>query len=213
MAKMEQWSPLRNSNDDLHCCWNGWAKDMTGTLIKEFIDDFPAWMSSQQALTILYGEFKTNCRLHGRPCYTKPFTLKGLGLEDPTGQATHMYPVLPDRIKAAHSRQIAMWAAERAKQIGMDPEATEHQRMRGGLAHWFLRYYFILNANKKNAFLTEEDATAAHEAGMQALIHYQLLANAALTSEVLLYRVRPKLHYWAHTVLEVKQTRENPLWS
>ena len=63
---------------------------------------------------------------------------------------------------------------------------------------------------KADIFFNEEEATLAQKRGEQFLLWWQRLAYQALQDGVCAYKVRPKTHYFAHTILDIKDTYENP---
>ena len=59
-------------------------------------------------------------------------------------------------------------------------------------------------------FLNENEATEACSSGWLFLRSYQALARLAHDRKLTLFKLRPKLHYFAHVLLALAVTRENP---
>ena len=74
---------------------------------------------------------------------------------------------------------------------------------------WSL-WQFINICDHAGLFLTVSQAKAAAAAGEYFLVCYQKLAWAAHSSGHCLWKVRPKLHYFAHLCDSVRRRRLNP---
>lgn len=74
---------------------------------------------------------------------------------------------------------------------------------------WYLKDVIEV-MDKSGLILTREQAERIQESGHNFLTIYQKLAEMAFAAGVCSYKLRPKLHYFAHTVDEVTDTLENP---
>lgn len=121
--------------------------------------------------------------------------------------SSHDFPTLATRIKAARCKQMFIWSAEmsvsRAKRAG----ATRYCQERAALAHSLLSYVEI--CADADLFLTDAEARAAQRAGEEFLHWYQHLAAQAFAQGRCAWKLRPKLHYFAHVIHNLLDTKEN----
>ena len=59
--------------------------------------------------------------------------------------------------------------------------------------------------------LTQAEAEESQHHGVKFLLCYQHLATVACNKNICAWKLRPKLHYFAHIILEITETRENPV--
>ena len=69
---------------------------------------------------------------------------------------------------------------------------------------------FINGCARAGTLLTSEEAVQIRASGRIFPLLYQSLAEQAEASGACLWKVRPKLHYFAHVVEDVWTSRENP---
>lgn len=101
-----------------------------------------------------------------------------------------------------------IWAAHLCVEVACKPGASEYQKQRSCLAYSLLKYVYI--CSDADIFFTEQEADSAQYFGQCFLLWYQELAFQAYTQGRTYWKLRPKLHYFAHTILEIGDTRENP---
>ena len=201
-CEQHSWSIYRQRDDLLHLVWLGFAKDVSGQLLYDFAIARPGDMTNN--LQALYREMRAWFRDRGVPCNVRPW-----GKTTISWSSSNDYPTLEGNIKASASKLIFLWASWKAVQIVETGENTsDYSRMRATMAWNLSRFVAILDAEP--LFLSDDAAFAACHHGHAFLICYQQLAFDAIVAKVAAYKLRPKLHYFAHTVLELIVTFENP---
>lgn len=118
------------------------------------------------------------------------------------------FPRLIDTIKASWTKRITIWACHRALDVAANKNANEYQRQRACLSYSFLGY--IYTCNDADLLFTQDEAETAQTHAMFFLLWYQHLAYTSWQRGNIAWRLRPKLHYFAHVVLEIGDTLENP---
>jgi hypothetical protein len=201
------WDIYRSREDVLHQGYLGFGKDTAAQLMHDDAEElvaagaFPDVNDALQAEWLLHIDWwlARGVNVSSEPCFTKS-TISVSSATD--------YPTLAARVKAARAKQILTWACHRAVQLGSSPGATRYQKQRACLSYALLSYYEI--TDRAGIFLSPSQCREAQCYGQLFLQWYQTLAWEAYTQNRCAWKVRPKLHYFGHTVLELSWTRENP---
>jgi len=139
------------------------------------------------------------------------WTLTTLGL----GSSLNDFPTLAQKIKGATCRQMFKFAANLAVHKARDPAASEYQVQSGHCA--YNMFMFLDICARAELFLNDEEKASALLHGWYFLRWYQMLAVSSYNRGLCLFKLRPKLHNFAHSLLELADTSENPcklaLWA
>ena len=193
----------------------GWAKDYAAQLI---LDDalelvaarrFPNVEDALHHLWLLHCEF---CTEMGNPLQkVKPFTLNTLSL----GGSVSNFPTIVSAIKAWKCKHLCKWISLRTLELAAMPSASAYQKEQASMAHHFLCYIRI--CDRGDLLLNDLETDRACHHGWRFLRWYQHLATISFQKDRCAYKLRPKLHNFAHHLLELRDTRENPakhaLWA
>lgn len=115
--------------------------------------------------------------------------------------------------KAAASKILTLWLAERTIQWGSRVEATEADRVVGACMHSYAQMLRCMSQG--NHILTTEESTCFYQHAMRHLQCYAWLhahgQSAALhTPGRKSWLLMPKLHFLWHLAHDTKQTQLNP---
>ena len=195
-SRIRSWTTMRNLWDLLHLLWLGFVKDLLGSeLFLCALEEHPQ-LSLDDALLLLWREMRLTNKLLRRDCNVKKFS------------DNNDYPTLHSLVKGSQCKSIFMWLSRRSSQRLIPSQASELQRLRA-TALWSLRR-FVDVCDSGGLFLTVEATTDACSAGWLFLRSYQKLAASTFTQQLALYKLRPKLHFFGHLLLDLQQSRENP---
>jgi len=130
------------------------------------------------------------------------FTRATLGLADAMGD----FPSIQQKIKGAHSRSMFLFSAHRAVSLAASPSASPRCIMRAAMA--FNLFMHLDVCHRADIFLTHEQATRACAYGWTFLRLWQQLGLEDAQNNLCGYKVRPKLHAFAHSLLELMDTKD-----
>lgn len=118
-------------------------------------------------------------------------------------------PSFTDQYKAAHVRLFAIFLSEKYLSIYESlPSPTRRESVLASACKSLIVYLVILK--KGGPVLSASEAAKAQTNLREFLVSYVYLAADALSRDVALYRVRPKLHSADHICHNLKVSRENP---
>ena len=137
-------------------------------------------------------------------CAIHKFTSRTISWED-----NNDYPTLESRVKGSNCKIIFVWLAYKMIQIVASGKDVSPEAKLRAAAMWSL-LAFIKICDHGDIFLEDAEASKAEQLGNYFLAAYQKMADAALTSNDCLFRLRPKLHYFAHLLNFVAHSRLNP---
>ena len=165
-----------------------------------------------EALFCLWNDYLKFWRQRSASSYkVKCFTLNTIGL----GSSLSDYPTLASTIKGMKCKLIFFWLTTRCICAGNNPAAKEYVKERAQAAYHIVSYIDILD--QAELILSETEAKCAVFHGWSFLRWYQYFAHSFYANGVCGYKLRPKLHAFAHQLLELLDTRENPakmaLWA
>ena len=195
------WSIYRHRDDMLHGWWLGFVKDVSGQLLFDLAGGDGADLDV--SLKSLWLEMKAWLKDRGVTCNVKCF--KKSTLVD----KAHDFPSLKAEIKASQSKLIFLRVARKAIDVSHEGEESGYNHLRATTC-WNLLQVVRIFDDHEGPFLPEDAAKAAADHGELFLVTYQTLAASAIAFGRTAWRVRPKLHYAAHTFDEVRRTGENP---
>jgi len=118
------------------------------------------------------------------------------------------FPTLVQKIKGANSKRILIWALHRCVDVARADGASEVQKDMACMAHHLSSYIELCDTC--GLFFTEGQAQEAQNHGSKFLLWWQYFAHTAVGEQRCAHKLRPKLHYFAHTVKELTDCRENP---
>ena len=96
-----------------------------------------------------------------------------------------------------------------ARKVVIERQDTSWQaHVRADMLHYLM--VWIRTLDEADMFLTHEEAVRAQDAGRANLLCYQALAEDAAAANKSLWKLRPKMHYVAHTIEMLTETYENP---
>ena len=199
---IRSWSIMRWLWDLLHLLWLGFVKDLLGSeILLMAMDLFKAHPGTclKDHLHTLWREFKASKYTAAVPPFTTVLLQRS---------SERDYPVLHSYIKGATCKCIFKWAVQRTTQEAEKPDATEFMKFRATALYALNR--FVKVCDGAGLFLTPVEAQEASDFGWLYLRTYQALAGKCLSAGQCLFKVRPKTHYFAHLLIHVKCTRENP---
>ena len=156
------------------------------------------------ALFLLWRKMKRWFKARKVTCSVKCFSKKVLGWD---GQNT--YPSLASFIKGAHVKLIIIWLAnENINVVNDGIDVNPHAQLRATCNFAFVKFITILDGG--GLFVMDPDRDNAVKWGKAYLLCYQALAATAYEAELCLYKIRPKMHYFAHLLIELGLSGENP---
>ena len=88
------------------------------------------------------------------------------------------------------------------------PNKTEEQELRATML-WSM-HEFIIGLDHADTHLVEAETGRFVAMGRVFLLTYQKLADNARRDSKAFWKVRPKLHYYAHLLIHIERTRQNP---
>lgn len=195
------WSKSRNKFDLLHVCYLGFGRDLIGSMLVITSKLWYPRASLERGLAELFVNFRTWCRTRRISCTMKVFSLSTVGMQS---SGERVFPVLSSRIKAAKVRTMIKWMVQVARESRhLDGTASENR-------------YIMMSELGKFIHLCGTDgifmvhAEAAVKNGRAFLLAYQAEVERNHKLNKLLFKVRPKLHYFSHLIDFLSETRENP---
>ena len=199
---------FRNRDDCLHAWYLGFFKDFCGQLLFDFACDLCRKGEAgclDDAMHALWIECVAWWQPRGSiNLSSKPFTLTTV-----QWSSYFDYPVIEAKMKGATCKQLFFWLADRQIQMVQDGEdASAYAATKAGAA-WHLKQVVDI-CDDGGVFLEPAQATLFRQHGEEFLLRYQSLAYDAIVAQTRAWKLRPKLHYFAHTCLEVEWTLENP---
>ena len=202
-ALIRSWTLARNLWDLLHLLWLGFVKDLLAAeLYLTALEEFPN-LDLDVSLGLLWDEMRLTNKLLRRDCKTKRWNTNTISWE-----GNKDYPTLASAIKGADCKAIFMWVSRRSAQRFDASTASPLQRLRA-TALWSLRK-FVDTCDHASLFLTEAEASDACWCGWVFLRAYQRMACVCKAQKLCLFKLRSKLHYFAHLLLDLRRSRENP---
>lgn len=157
----------------------------------------------------LHCKFCRDIRKSG--AHVKVFTMNTLTLG---GSATD-FPTIASAVKGWKCKYLFKWISLRILELAEMPSASAYQKERASMAHHLLCHIQILD--RCDLFLNDLETDQACHHGWRFLRWYQYLASTSFQKDRCAYKLRPKLHAFAHQLLELRDTRENPakhaLWA
>lgn len=190
--------------DLLHVLYLGWAKDLIPAVLASLWDAgcLNDHADLDAALRATWMSFMSWCRQHKISAPSGPiFSKRLLGLDN-RGSA---FPELSSKYKGATTKLLIHWIADYVR-----PRATTTHLQLIATCCWCLTRCLIL-FEKSGIIMSEEHAAEARRRGRLCLVAYQKLAVTAESNKQLLWRIRPKTHYFYHILEDVAETRFNPL--
>lgn len=166
----------------------------------------------QDALAQLYCVFRSWEKRNRFPKISIPiFSLNMLGLNSSAAD----YPTLAQTIKGWKSKQLCTWVSYFGIQVASQECAGEEQCYRGLLCYHL--YSYIQITDKGGIFLTRKQVEYVCLHGWRFLRWWQFMASRSMLDGKCAFKLRPKLHGFAHQLLQIQDTAENPaklsLWS
>ena len=202
--KVRGWTIFRNLMDLLHLIWLGIAKDVCGAELKMLAMTLYPGDSLAYALRQLWHQCKIWYQDRGVPCSIPCFTPNMLAYEDGND-----YPSLASAVKGSTTKMIFLWLANKVSDVyvhGLDGSDLARRR---AMMTWGL-LDFVTTCDRGGLFLTTDEVHQAQHAGSIFLKEYQGLARDAYCAQLCLYKLRPKFHYFAHLLIWIGNSRENP---
>ena len=200
-TRFRSWTIHRHRFDDLHQIWLGFGKDVAGQLLYDCAAHYGATGNFERDLKLLYVDCKEHYRGRGG-LSVKCFSSRTLSLEKG-------WPTLFQRLKGARSKRIFLWIAPKIIDIVQSGRDVSDYSVLRATMTWGL-YNWVLFLDSCEMFLTDAQAAIAQMYGWTFLRAYSQLASIAVAQGMLAYKIRPKLHYFAHVALELDWTFENP---
>ena len=119
------------------------------------------------------------------------------------------YPTLSSKVKAAPCKVIFNWVCSYAIALVVDKKDTSAQSLMRAGCCWHLSQFCTICEDAGLVFSHAEAQQVVHH-GWEYLLLWQALAKDAFDNNLAKYKLRPKLHYMAHMLLEIADTRMNP---
>ena len=171
-------------------------------LIGDHIGPLPDGTTEAQQLQ---GMYKTWCKEHRLPPLSgsfNPFTYHNLGRKS---QAT--YPVTSHRLKAAAAKQLLIFLQHLTVRVAGREDCEEWypvvQAASASMAH------LIVKLDRAPDWLSLEQAEEISDHGLSFLRQYSYLVQRSLRKREMMYKVRPKLHFFHHLMFEIRARRYN----
>jgi len=204
---VKSWTIHRNRNDGLHMLWLGLAKDVSGQLLYDFARLMqarqPYLKDLDECLLKCWAFCNVWCKSNGVDCVFPVFTQRTISYA-----STGDYPCIEKTMKGSKSKWLFVWAVHFAIDVvSQGWDMSEYASIRAMMAWNLLQ--FVQLSDRAGLFFADEVAEVVHRHGDRFLRSYQYLAGQALASGVCAYKLRPKMHQFAHTVMEVLATKEN----
>jgi len=191
--------------DLLHNVYLGIARDFAASILIELCPAYDPYMSTMDdTLRLIYADFCSWCKGNGLKQARRRFTLKLLGKDR---ESERVYPSIGTQVKAASMKTILAFLNYKLTNIAAN---TEYERIRATTA-WAL-CDFLHICDLSDMWMTSDQADRACHAGFVFLRGYAWLADSNMRSNITLYKIRPKHHYFHHQVLEVQKSKLNPSW-
>ena len=185
------WRHELNFFDLMHNANLGFVRDLAGTVLSEIAEErSPAGQHPDIVLQKLQTKLETWCKhfeLHRPTCR---LTMATLGRH-----TSRTFPSLPSEVKAAHVHSVLYWLSELVCEL---PHRTMYEKVRATCLWAYCDAHYTLN--NAGMFLQKQESARAVRSASLFLVAYQWLAGAAMQSCSCQYKVRPKLHYYEHTV-------------
>jgi hypothetical protein len=155
------------------------------------------------ALWCLHDRFKTWLRDRRLSCSMKRWGLRTICYE--SGE----FPTLASYVKGAKTRLILKWAADEAEWLVANVSDTHRGRTRAKMMRCLVTAIRVCERSD-TVFLSDADCTTFVHNSRAFLLHLQSEVEASSAAGELLFKLRPKLHYWAESVEHVSRNFENP---
>ena len=202
-VRFRSWTIQRNRDDLLHCCWLGFAKDVSGQLM---FDVATMYMGGDlnSTLPLLHDLMVKWFRNKGVWCGMRAWRQTTLSWQD-----WNDYPVVETKMKGIHSKMTFLfmaWLVVMIVKEGVD--TTPYARKRATMA-WCLHEAIRL-FDGSDRWMPRPSADRSSHFGWSFLRCYQQLAAEAVACNRCAFKLRPKFHGFAHLLMEVQLTRENP---
>ena len=191
--------------DLLHNVHLGIGRDLVGSVLIELAVSFQASFgldTLDEALRMIYADFVTWSKARGLRSSRRRFTLKLLGRSE-TNRKT--YPVVGTQVKAASMKVIIAYLAHKTQSM---PANNHYERVRATCLWAIADFMHVCDTS--DFWMTKAESDRAVYAGNSFLRCYQFLAAENLARREPLYKVRPKVHYFKHTVMDIRRSRMNP---
>ena len=202
-VRFRSWTIYRNRDDLLHNCWLGFCKDVCGQLA---FDVVTMYMSGDMTtdLMLLHAQMVKWYKDKGVWCGMKVWRQTTLSWQD-----RNDFPVMEKKMKGINSKMAFLflaWLVVGIVREGVD--TTPYARKRAAMA-WSLHEVIRL-FDEQPRWMPRPFADRAYLVGFNFLRCYQQLAAEAVACNRCAYKLRPKFHGFAHLLMEVRETRENP---
>jgi hypothetical protein len=183
--------------------WLGIVKDLVAQIIMDLAWDM---VSLRKNLDVALAQLWDECvgfggKVAGIPLFkTSLFSWAG----------SFDYPTVLSKVKGAPIKAMLRWLHAKLC-LGDDMHTlTPYQRVRAATVWHLMTFYSI--CKESWVIFSPPQAKRASMHGWAFLRHYQALSTDAFHNGRCAYKVRPKGHYFGHTLLELVDTLENPLW-
>ena len=198
------WSIFANHYDLLHLVYLGFARDLCATFLLILAHTCHPHEDLNRALYLLWDEMKHWFRNRGRKCVVKRFDRNAISWKD-----AYDYPTLSSRIKGANVKLICIWlSVKMVSVVEDDVDVSAEAQLRASCMWSLMRCIGLMDHS--GLFLSDADAEACASAGEYFLVSYQTLAWDSFQKNECLYKVRPKLHDFAHLCDFIRKTKHNP---
>ncbi|CAE7241970.1 unnamed protein product [Symbiodinium sp. CCMP2592] len=218
-SKLQEASPwracrgyrkARRAFDIMHLCHLGFIRDVIGSVLKDTLESgelqrfvqLPGgtWDECLHAWTRMAQRFAKDRKLD---LYMKPLTAANCGLTQIA------YPELTSRVKASKARVLLAFTCH--FDMALDQEgANSHALLRQRMV-WNLDSALSIFGTASRPHAATSDVHLGCRRFTTFLLSYQKLALNALQQQRLLFKLRPKLHYLQHLILDTQQTELNAM--
>ena len=186
--------------DVMHIVHLGIAADLVGSALVELsLSGSYGVGDLDERLKRAFLKFQSWCRCNGVPNSCEPFSRASLAY-----RSSKQYPQL--QAKAYNTKVVLFFTAAECLAAAVGAGSYEQQR---ATAVWGLASRLHLMGTA-DIIMTATEAEAACRAGHSYLVCYSNLARLCLHQRRCAYKVRPKMHYFQHMLLEMRATRINP---
>ncbi len=212
LCKITGWQARTMMWDLMHNLYIGTGRDAAGSAIAKLVE-LKFYSNSADVddhLKILSTECSKWCSKHHVGVYPPSIDHKSVGLPESVAKvAGCVYPELDQ--KAAHVKLYLMFLASELF-IATSTLVADYE-IRVLSVCMFHCAHFVDTLQNAGMWLKDYEADLAVHHGMRFLVLYRYLSRLAMASSRARYRLRPKLHYLMHTVLEMKTWRLNPAYA
>ena len=206
-CRFRSWTIFRNRDDLVHMLYLGFGKDIAGQILYDMalmLVSLGVAPSFDEGLMYLWGQCILWARQHGYHMMLKVFTASTISWSK---QAD--YPTLQETMKAKTAEVVLRFCLEYAVDVverGVD--TSTYSKTRGSMAALMLG--FLHTIDHGGILLSHSEGEQAMSYGIHFLRVYQALAMQAHALLESRWKLRPKLHQFAHLCSEIPRTLENP---